>query len=32
MQGFPEALATLEGWLKAKPFVYPPEPASGKEQ
>jgi hypothetical protein len=25
MQGFPEALATLEGWLEAKPFVYPPE-------
>ena len=25
MQGFPEALATLEGWLKAKPFVFPPE-------
>ena len=33
MQGFPEALATLEGWLKAKPFVYPPEtPSSDKEQ
>jgi hypothetical protein len=25
MQDFPEALATLEGWLEAKPFVYPPE-------
>jgi hypothetical protein len=33
MQDFPQALATLEGWLKAKPFVYPPEPASSdKEQ
>jgi len=33
MQDFPQALATLEGWLKAKPFVYPPEPASNdKEQ
>jgi hypothetical protein len=33
MQDLPEALATLEGWLKAKPFVYPPEPASSdKEQ
>lgn len=33
MQDFPEALATLEGWLKAKPFVYPPEtPSSDKEQ
>jgi hypothetical protein len=28
MQGFPEALATLEGWLKAKPFVFPPDNSS----
>ncbi|HEY7807242.1 MAG TPA: hypothetical protein VIC34_08590 [Croceibacterium sp.] len=28
LQGFPEALATLEGWLKAKPFVYPPDNSS----
>ena len=27
MQGFPEALATIEQWLKDKPFVYPPAPA-----
>lgn len=27
MQGFPEALATIEQWLKDKPFVYPPTPA-----
>jgi hypothetical protein len=25
MQDFPQALATVDGWLKAKPFVYPPE-------
>jgi hypothetical protein len=28
MQDFPEALATLEGWLKARPFVLPPDTSS----
>jgi hypothetical protein len=32
MQDFPEALKGLEQWLAAKPFVYPPEPSSDKEQ
>ena len=33
MQDFPEALKTLEQWIAAKPFVYPPEaPSSDKEQ
>ena len=32
LQDFPEALATLEGWLKAKPFVFPPETSSNQEK
>jgi hypothetical protein len=28
MQDFPEALKTLEQWLAAKPFVYPPDKSS----
>jgi len=28
MQGFPEAFATLEQWLKERPFTYPAEPAT----
>ncbi len=30
MQDFPEALKTLEQWLAAKPFVYPPDTSSKK--
>jgi len=28
MQGFPEAFATLDQWLKERPFTYPAEPAT----
>ena len=28
LAGFDEALKTIEQWLAARPFVYPPEPAS----
>jgi hypothetical protein len=32
MQDFPEALKTVEQWMHDKPFVYPPESPSSKQE